>query len=151
MLTEPGVGRLSFIEFQMPTLVEKPPKGQGWFHEIKYDGYRTQLIIQRGKVQAFTRNGFDWTDRNSPIVRAAAELNAKRAIIDGEATVLGTTGRPDLFARPIIRSPGRIFQPNIPDCCGQHRTIVRFVHGVDVGQVGHCGIATKRAVLRHFQ
>lgn len=47
MLTEPGVGRLSFIEFQMPTLVEKPPKGQGWFHDIKYDGYRTQLIIQR--------------------------------------------------------------------------------------------------------
>lgn len=90
MLTGPGVGRLSFIEFQMPTLVEKPPKGQGWFHEIKYDGYRTQLIIQRGKVQAFTRNGFDWTDRYSPIVRAAAELNAKRAIIDGEATVLGT-------------------------------------------------------------
>ncbi|MER8944487.1 hypothetical protein NKH81_26155 [Mesorhizobium sp. M0959] len=58
----------------MPTLVEKPPKGPGWFHDIKYDGYRTQLIIQRGKVQAFTRNGFDWTDRYSPIVRAAAEL-----------------------------------------------------------------------------
>ncbi|MER8909005.1 hypothetical protein NKH99_15190 [Mesorhizobium sp. M0854] len=100
MLTEPGVGRLSFIEFQMPTLVEKPPKGQGWFHDIKYDGYRTQLIIQRGKVQTCTRNGFDWTDRYSPIVRTAAELNAKRAIIDGEATVFGTTGRPEFFARP---------------------------------------------------
>lgn len=45
MLTEPGIGRLSFIEFQMPTLVEKPPQGDGWIHEIKYDGYRTQLII----------------------------------------------------------------------------------------------------------
>lgn len=96
MLTEPGVGRLSFIEFQMPTLVEKPPKGQGWFHEIKYDGYRTQVIVQPGKVQAFTRNGYDWTDRYGPIVRAAAELKkVKCAIIDGEATVFGATGRPD--------------------------------------------------------
>lgn len=98
MLTEPGTGRLSFIEFQMPTLVEKPPKGDGWIHEIKYDGYRTQLVIQPGAVQAFTRNGFDWTDRYSPIARAAAELKAKRAIIDGEATVFGTTGRPDFQA-----------------------------------------------------
>ncbi|MER8862548.1 non-homologous end-joining DNA ligase [Mesorhizobium sp. M0751] len=98
MLAEPAVGRLSFIQFQMPTLVEKPPKGGGWIHEIKYDGYRTQLVIQPGAVQAFTRNGFDWTDRYSPIVRAAAELKAKRAIIDGEATVFGTTGHPDFQA-----------------------------------------------------
>ncbi|MER9022393.1 DNA ligase D [Mesorhizobium sp. M0815] len=99
MLTEPGVGRLSFIEFQMPTLVEKPPKGGGWIHEIKYDGYRTQLVIQPGAVQAFTRNGFDWTDRYTPIVRAAAQLkNAERAIVDGEATVFGATGRPDFQA-----------------------------------------------------
>jgi bifunctional non-homologous end joining protein LigD len=98
MLTEPGIGRLSFIEFQMPTLVEKPPQGDGWIHEIKYDGYRTQLIIQRGKAQAFTRRGFDWTDRYGPIVGAAAELKAKRAIIDGEATVLGATGLPDFQA-----------------------------------------------------
>ncbi|TIP73326.1 MAG: DNA ligase D [Mesorhizobium sp.] len=98
MLTEPSVGRLSFVEFQMPTLVEKPPNGDGWIHEIKYDGYRTQLILQQGAVQAFTRNGFDWTDRYSPIVRAAAELKAKRVIIDGEATVFGATGRPDFQA-----------------------------------------------------
>ncbi|TKB97191.1 MAG: DNA ligase D, partial [Mesorhizobium sp.] len=98
MLTELGVGRLSFIEFQMPTLVDKPPKGSGWIHEIKYDGYRTQLIIHLGRVQAFTRNGYDWTDRYLPIVRAAAELKAKLAIIDGEATVFGATGRPDFQA-----------------------------------------------------
>lgn len=99
MLTELGLGRLSFIEFQMPTLVDKPPKGRGWTHEIKYDGYRTQLIIQEGRVQAFTRNGYDWTDRYGPIVRAAAQLKTtERAIVDGEATVFGTTGRPDFQA-----------------------------------------------------
>ncbi|WP_287321975.1 hypothetical protein, partial [Mesorhizobium sp.] len=49
-------------------------------------------------AQAFTRRGFDWTDRYGPIVGAAAELKAKRAIIDGEATVLGATGLPDFQA-----------------------------------------------------
>ncbi len=55
-------GRLRFIEFQQPTLVEAPPEGDGWLHEIKYDGYRTELLIERGKARAFTRRGFDWTD-----------------------------------------------------------------------------------------
>ena len=39
----------------------KPPIGEGWIHEIKYDGYRTLIVIDRGQVRAFTRNGNDWT------------------------------------------------------------------------------------------
>lgn len=41
----PGDGRLSFIPAMMPTLVDKPPEGDGWIPEVKFDGYRTQLII----------------------------------------------------------------------------------------------------------
>lgn len=32
-----------------PRLVDVPPAGDGWLHEIKYDGYRTQLVIQDGR------------------------------------------------------------------------------------------------------
>jgi hypothetical protein len=42
--------RLKFISFQSPTLVEQPPEGDGWIHEIKHDGYRTELIIKHGQV-----------------------------------------------------------------------------------------------------
>ncbi len=49
------VGRLEFIPPQLPSLVQKPPEGAEWIHEIKYDGYRTQLIIQDGSCRAFTR------------------------------------------------------------------------------------------------
>ncbi|WP_425350342.1 hypothetical protein [Mesorhizobium temperatum] len=31
--------RLKFIEPLMPTLVDKPPEGDGWSHEVKFDGY----------------------------------------------------------------------------------------------------------------
>ena len=36
---------LKFIAPLMPTLVEQPPEGDGWIHEVKFDGYRSQLII----------------------------------------------------------------------------------------------------------
>jgi hypothetical protein len=31
--------RLEFIEPQLPTLVDQPPEGADWIHEIKHDGY----------------------------------------------------------------------------------------------------------------
>ena len=31
---------LGFIKPELPTLVPEPPTGDGWIHEIKYDGYR---------------------------------------------------------------------------------------------------------------
>lgn len=42
--------RLSFIESLMPTLVEKPPEGGTWLHEVKCDGCRTQIIIDHAGV-----------------------------------------------------------------------------------------------------
>ena len=48
-----------FIEPMLPTLVDEAPDGDGWVHEIKYDGYRTQLALNGKASRAFTRNGFD--------------------------------------------------------------------------------------------
>ena len=48
-----------FIKPELPILVPEPPAGEGWIHEIKYDGYRTLIVIDRGQVRAFTRNGND--------------------------------------------------------------------------------------------
>ena len=46
---------LGFIKPEVPTLAAEPPTGDGWIHEIKYDGYRTLIVIDRGQVRAFTR------------------------------------------------------------------------------------------------
>src|SRR3546814_15048114 len=55
---------LRFIEPQLLTPASEPPEGDEWEHELKYDGYRTQIVIGGGGARAYTRNGFDWSDRS---------------------------------------------------------------------------------------
>ncbi|MCK1497887.1 non-homologous end-joining DNA ligase [Bradyrhizobium sp. 188] len=74
-----------FIKPQLATLRSKAPQGH-WLHEIKYDGYRVQLHLNRGKKKAYTRNGLDWTKRFSAI--AGAFDIPGQAIIDGEVVVV---------------------------------------------------------------
>ena len=90
--------RLRFIEPQLASSVDHPPEGKHWIHEIKHDGYRSQLVIERGQVRVFSRNGHDWSDRYPGIVRAAAKLRCQSAIIDGEAIVQDGDGRSDFEA-----------------------------------------------------
>ncbi|MDP8914644.1 MAG: DNA ligase D [Pseudomonadota bacterium] len=82
----------------MPALVDQPPEGKDWQHEIKYDGYRTQLVIEGADVRAFTRNGYDWTGKYSGIVRAAGEIRCSSAVLDGEVIVQDHEGRSNFHA-----------------------------------------------------
>jgi ATP-dependent DNA ligase len=54
VLLKPGS---AFIKLEIPTPVPEPPTGEGWIHEIKYDGYRTLIVIDQGKVRAYSRPG----------------------------------------------------------------------------------------------
>jgi bifunctional non-homologous end joining protein LigD len=85
-----------FIEPQLLTLVERSPAGSGWLHEIKFDGYRTQLRAERGKAKAQTRRGNDWSNRFAGIVAAARAL--LDCIMDGEAAVLDSDWHSDFSA-----------------------------------------------------
>ncbi|ESY19270.1 MULTISPECIES: ATP-dependent DNA ligase [unclassified Mesorhizobium] len=90
--------RLKFIEPLMPTLVEKPPEGEGWTHEVKFDGYRSQMIIDEVGTRIYTRNGHDWTAKYRDMVREAKRLGAESAIVDGEIVVLNDKGLSDFAA-----------------------------------------------------
>ncbi|RWJ04467.1 MAG: ATP-dependent DNA ligase [Mesorhizobium sp.] len=76
----------------LPTLVDRVPQGPTWLHEIKWDGYRIGVYLDRGKVKILTRNLHDWTVKFPTIVSAVAELDATDAIIDGEAFVADEKG-----------------------------------------------------------
>src|SRR6478609_2100520 len=82
-----AAARLRFIEPQLASPVEQPPEGKHWIHEIKHDGYRCQVLLERRQARVFTRNGYDWSERYPSIVRTAAKLRCKSAIIGGEAIV----------------------------------------------------------------
>ena len=87
--------RLGFIEPMKPALVGSPPDGEGWLHALKYDGYRTELVIGGGERRAFTRTGLDWSARYAALLDALGALDCKAAILDGEVFVPGPGGRPD--------------------------------------------------------
>jgi bifunctional non-homologous end joining protein LigD len=68
-------------------LRSEAPREQGWIHEIKFDGYRIQARLDRGKVQLLTRKALDWTDKFPNVAAAVAKLGAHTALIDGEIVV----------------------------------------------------------------
>ena len=78
---------------QLATLVDQPPQGEGWVHEIKFDGYRLLGFLSDGKVALLTRNGHDWTDKFPAIRDALANLRAASAVIDMEAVVVDKIGK----------------------------------------------------------
>ncbi|HEX8569219.1 MAG TPA: ATP-dependent DNA ligase, partial [Caulobacteraceae bacterium] len=99
-----------FIAPMLPTPVEAPPDGGEWLHEIKHEGYRTQIAVAGGSVRAFTDDGEDWSGRYGPVVEAAARLGVADAVIDGEMIVQDEKGRSNLAAlqAAIAREPGRL-------------------------------------------
>jgi DNA ligase D-like protein (predicted ligase) len=101
---------LGFIKPEIPTPVQEPPAGAGWIHEIKYDGYRTLIVIDQGKVRAYSRPGRDWTGPYRRVVRACANLGCKAALIDGEVVVQDEQGISDFEAlrSAIYKAPHRL-------------------------------------------
>ena len=85
---------LSFIPPMKPLLVDEPPGGEDWIHEIKYDGWRLQLIIA-DDIRAFTKNGIDYSRQLRPIIEATRSLGARDTILDGELIIQGDDGRSD--------------------------------------------------------
>jgi len=86
----------AFIEPQLCQPVERPPEGEGWVHEIKFDGYRVQMRIADGVVTLKTRKGLDWTTKFAAIAKAAASL--PDGILDGEIVALDANAAPDFAA-----------------------------------------------------
>jgi bifunctional non-homologous end joining protein LigD len=92
--TEPEAEPLPrFVEPCLATLQDKPPTGDAWLHEVKFDGYRLQARVSAGKVRLLTRTGLDWTERfGSRIADAFTVLPCETALIDGEVVALGENG-----------------------------------------------------------
>lgn len=76
----------------LATLVDAVPTGDDWMHEVKYDGYRLQAIVHRGRCRLLTRSGLDWTAKFEVLAKACERLPLDRAVLDGEAVVRTAAG-----------------------------------------------------------
>jgi bifunctional non-homologous end joining protein LigD len=103
--SEPAAELPDFIPPQLCESVERPPPGEGWAHEIKFDGYRVQMRVQDGEVTLKTRKGLDWTAKFGAIARAASKLSD--GVIDGEIVALDSNGAPDFAALQAALSEGK--------------------------------------------
>jgi bifunctional non-homologous end joining protein LigD len=106
-----GAERAALPDFVEPVLAKlkpKPPAGEHWIHEVKFDGYRLQARLDDKELKLLTRSGLDWTDRFGKTVAAAFQaLPAKTALIDGELVVERDSGTSDFSALQHDLSEGR--------------------------------------------
>lgn len=77
---------------QLAKLVEQPPTGDQWVHEIKLDGYRILARFDNQQVTLWTRSGLDWTNRFPHVVRALERLKLDQTWLDGEIVVQNPQG-----------------------------------------------------------
>lgn len=102
-------GLPEFVEPELATLVDRPPAGGGWLHEIKLDGYRLLARVDGPEIRLFTRRGLDWTSKFPAIAAALKRLGVKIAMLDGEVVVYTGEGATSFSAlQNAIKAGGRM-------------------------------------------
>jgi bifunctional non-homologous end joining protein LigD len=92
---------------QLALLVSEAPEGDGWLHEVKYDGYRIGCAIEGGRVTLWSRRGKDWTRQFPEVAEAARALPVRAALLDGEVAAVLADGRTSFQALQNSFSAGR--------------------------------------------
>ncbi|MBW8866918.1 MAG: non-homologous end-joining DNA ligase [Acidobacteria bacterium] len=82
----------------MATRAGSLPDGSDWSYEVKWDGYRAQVIKSGDLVALASRNLKDITRQFPAIAGAVARMPAQSAILDGEIVALDREGRPSFQA-----------------------------------------------------
>ncbi|CDX21544.1 ATP dependent DNA ligase [Mesorhizobium sp. ORS 3324] len=106
-----GRVHLSFIRPMEPELVEQPPNGDEWSHEVKFDGYRTQVVKDAEGIRFYTKTGIDWTAKYRPLANEVLAIECDSFIIEGEMIVTNAAGISDFHAlrSAITRRPQDLY------------------------------------------
>ena len=83
----------------LATLAGEVPKGEGWFHEIKWDGYRIIATVSGGDPELRSRKNQDYTKRFENVSKELVKaLKTPDCVVDGEVCALDEEGRPSFSA-----------------------------------------------------
>ena len=84
--------RLTFIKPLAPSSSVRPPQGDDWIFEPKWDGFRFQVIKDDAGVRLYSRHGAEYTDRLPRMAEAFAKLPTISAILAGELVLVDRRG-----------------------------------------------------------
>ncbi|HXB70912.1 MAG TPA: DNA ligase D [Candidatus Acidoferrales bacterium] len=82
----------SAIEPMKSTLVERPPNGDDWLFEVKWDGVRAIAFVENEEVRLQARSGLRCERQYPELAVIHHHLAAPSAVLDGEIAVLDPKG-----------------------------------------------------------
>ncbi|MEO6294385.1 MAG: DNA ligase D [Candidatus Limnocylindria bacterium] len=83
-----------FIPPMLATLASDPFSDPDWLFEVKWDGYRVEAVVRKGRARLWTRNRQDAARYFPELAGEASWIDADEAIVDGEVVALDEAGRP---------------------------------------------------------
>jgi bifunctional non-homologous end joining protein LigD len=80
------------IEPMKATLADRPPRGDDWLFEIKWDGVRAIAYVDHEEVRLVSRNGLRCERQYPELATIHHQVAARQAVLDGEIAVLDQKG-----------------------------------------------------------
>jgi bifunctional non-homologous end joining protein LigD len=80
------------LEPMLATLVDKPPRGEEWLYEIKWDGIRAVIFLDHEEVRIASRSGIHCERQYPELAVLPHQVAGQTAILDGEIAVLDEKG-----------------------------------------------------------
>jgi bifunctional non-homologous end joining protein LigD len=91
-----------FIEPMLADSLSKPPIGDDFIYEVKWDGIRALISYEEGKIKIRTRNQNNITNQFPELLEGEKAFRATNAVFDAEIVNLDETGKP-VFKKVINR------------------------------------------------
>ena len=82
----------SALEPMLATLVDKPPRGEEWLYEVKWDGIRAIVYLDHEEVRITSRSGIHCERQYPELAVLPHQVAGQTAILDGEVAVLDEQG-----------------------------------------------------------
>jgi bifunctional non-homologous end joining protein LigD len=82
----------AIIEPMTATLAERPPRGEDWLFEVKWDGVRASAYVDHEEVRLVSRNGLRCERQYPELAAIPHQVAARQVVLDGEIAVLDPKG-----------------------------------------------------------
>lgn len=99
------------LEPMLATASKRPPAGDGWAFELKWDGVRALAFVEASGARVCARRGQEVTPRYPELGALGTALAGHQAILDGEVVAFDPAGAPSfglLQRRMGLTDAGRI-------------------------------------------